>query len=30
MENQEELLKINVIRYFKEWQEENGDLDEEE
>jgi len=30
MENQERLLKINVIRYFKEWQEENGALDEEE
>jgi len=29
MENQESLLKTNVIRYFKEWERENGALEEE-
>ena len=29
MENQESLLKENVIRYFKEWEAENGALEEE-
>ncbi len=29
MESQEGLLKANVIRYFKEWEAENGALEEE-
>lgn len=29
LENQESLLKLNVIRYFKEWEAENGTLEEE-
>ncbi|MBX2875040.1 MAG: hypothetical protein KTR30_23150 [Saprospiraceae bacterium] len=29
LENQESLLKENVIRYFKEWEVENGALEEE-
>ena len=29
LENQENLLKRNVIRYFREWEAENGALEEE-
>lgn len=29
MDDQEALLKENVIRYFKEWEAENGSLEEE-